>query len=365
MKVPFADLSRMHTPIRKKLDKAWKDIVDANNYILGDQVEQFEHKFASFSGSKFGIGVANGTDALQLALLALGVKKGHEVIIPSHTFISTALAVSYAGATPVFAEIEEDTYLLDPTKIEEKITKKTRAILPVSLYGQPVDLSSIQQIAKKHKLGLLIDDCQAHGATYKGKPMGAYGDAQAYSFYPGKNLGGFGDAGLLTTNSKTIEKHVRLLRNIGRTGWYDHPIKGYNSRLDTLQASILLTKLQHLHKWNKDRQKAAEVYNKLLQDLPITLPVAKPDRTHIYHLYIIRTKRRKEFINHMLKHDVHVSIHYPIPIHKQKAYKELPSVHLPITEKVANEVVSLPIFPGITQSELEYTAKIIKKFFGH
>lgn len=363
MNVPFADLSRMHNPIRKKLDKAWKDVVDANNYILGDQVTRFEQEFSTYSGSKYGIGVANGTDALQLALLSLGIQKGDEVIIPSHTFISTALAVSYAGATPVFAEIEEDTYLLDPKEIEEKISKKTKAILPVCLYGQPVDLSTIQQIAKKHKLALLIDDCQAHGATYKGKLMGSFGDAQAYSFYPGKNLGAFGDAGLLTTNNKHIAEHVQLLRNIGRTGWYEHPIKGYNSRLDTLQANILLAKLPLVDKWNIERQKAAKYYNELLKDTPISLPVTKQDRTHIFHLYVIRTKKRKEFMEFMLKHHVHVSIHYPIPIHKQKAYKELPTKHLPITEKIAQEIVSLPLFPGITKKEQEYVAEKISLFF--
>jgi dTDP-4-amino-4,6-dideoxygalactose transaminase len=363
MKVPFADLTRIHTPIKTKLDKAWNTVLEANNYILGEPLNQFEDAFASYSGSKFGIGVANGTDALQLALIALGLQKGDEVILPSHTFISTALAVSYAGATPVFAEIEEDSYLIDSNKIEEKITKKTKAILPVCLYGQPANMDDIQKLAKKHNLTVLVDDCQAHGALYKGKPMGSFGDAQAYSFYPGKNLGGFGDGGLLTTNNSKIEKNVRLLRNIGRTGWYEHPLKGYNSRLDTLQANILLTKLEFLDKWNTERQKAAAIYQKLLKDMPIILPIPKEDRSHVYHLYVIRTKKRKQFIEHMLKHDVHVSIHYPIPIHIQKAYSELKSTSLPITEKVAKEVVSLPIFPGITLKEQEYVAQTIKTFF--
>lgn len=363
MKVPFVDLSRTHTPIQEKLDRVWNKVTHDNNYILGDQVTDFENTFAVYTGGTYGIGVANGTDALQLALLAIGLKPGDEVIIPSHTFIATALAVTYAGGIPVFAEIEEDTYLLDPTKIEEKISKKTKAIMPVCLYGQPVDLTAIQKVAKVYGLSHIVDDCQAHGATFKNKPMGAYGDAQAYSFYPGKNLGAFGDGGMVVTNKAGIEKHVRLLRNIGRTGWYEHPIKGYNSRLDTLQAAILQTKLPYVQEWNEARQLAAARYNELLKDLPLVLPAARKNRSHIYHLYVVRTKKRKEFMQYMLDHGVHVSIHYPIPIHLQKAYQELPKTSLPISEKIAQELVSLPLFPGITSDEQEYVAKTAKAFF--
>jgi dTDP-4-amino-4,6-dideoxygalactose transaminase len=363
MHVPFVDLSRIHTPIKKELDAAWNEVTTANNFILGDQVSQFEEQFADYTGGKFAIGLANGSDALLLSLLGLGIGKGDEVIVPSHTFISTALAVTYAGATPVFAEIEADSYLLDPHDIEARITKKTKAIIPVSLYGQPVDFSELETLAKKYGIALIIDDCQAHGASYRKKPLGKFGDVQAYSMYPGKNLGAFGDGGMAVTNNKKLADNIRLLRNIGRTGWYEHPVKGYNSRLDTLQAAILLAKLPHLDTWNRLRQEAAARYNKLLADLPITLPVAKTDRSHIYHLYIIRTKKRKEFMEYMLKHDVHVSIHYPIPIHLQKAYQELPKVTLPVTEKIAKEIVSLPLFPGITEKEQEYVAKTIKQFF--
>lgn len=363
MKVPFVDLSRIHQPIKKELDAAWNQVTEANNYILGTQVETFEQTFATYTGGKYGIGLANGSDALLLSLLALGIGRGDEVIVPSHTFISTALSITYSGATPIFAEIDPDTYLVDPTDVEAKITKRTKAIMPVSLYGQPVDFAALETIAKKHGIALVVDDCQAHGATYKKKPMAKFGDVQTYSMYPGKNLGAFGDAGIAVTNNKKLADNIRLLRNIGRTGWYEHPVKGYNSRLDTLQAAILLAKLPHLASWNTQRQDAAATYQTLLQDLPITLPVAKADRSHIYHLYIIRTKKRKEFMEHMLKHQVHVSIHYPIPIHRQKAYQELPKVHLPITEKIAKEIVSLPLFPGITLHEQEYVAATIKKFF--
>jgi dTDP-4-amino-4,6-dideoxygalactose transaminase len=363
MNVPFVDLSRIHTPLEKELDKKWKLITTNNNYILGNEVEQFEHEFAACNASKYGIGVANGTDALVLSLKAIGLKPGDEVIIPSHTFIATALGVTYAGGIPVFSEIEEDTFLLDPEKIEQHITKKTKAILPVSLYGQPVDFSAFKRIADMYHLSIVADNCQAHGAFYKKKELGMYGDAQAYSFYPGKNLGAFGDAGMVTTNKKSIEKEVRLLRNIGRTGWYEHPVKGYNSRLDTLQAAILSTKLKHLTKWNTERKKAAQRYHQLLRDTPLVLPVEKEDRTHVYHLFVVRTRKRKQFISYMLDHHVDVSIHYPIPIHKQKAYSELPTQKLPISEQVANEVVSLPMFTGITPEEQEYVAQIINNFF--
>lgn len=363
MHIPFVDLARIHTPIKKEIDQAIHSVIEDQSYILGKYVEVFEEAFSAYTDGIYGIGVANGTDALMLSLIAAGIKPGDEVILPSHTFISTALAVTYMGATPVFADIHQDTYLIDPEDIKQRITKKTTAIIPVSLYGQPVDFKEITAIAKTHNLKMIVDDCQAHGATYKQKELGHFGDLQAYSMYPGKNLGALGDAGLVVTRNKKLADTVRLLRNIGRTGWYEHPVKGYNSRLDTIQAAILLAKLPHLASWNKQRQQAAKIYNELLKDTPLVLPVAKNDRSHIYHLYIVRTKKRKAFMEYMLKHNVHVSIHYPIPIHQQTAYQELPKTELPVTERIAKEIVSLPIFPGITTSEQEYVAETIKKFF--
>lgn len=362
MKVPFADLSRMHTPIRKKLDKAWKDIVDANNYILGDQVTAFEKQFSTYSGSTYGIGVANGTDGILLALKACGIKSGDEVITQAHTFIASALGITYADATPVFADVDEDSLTLDPKSAEKLITKKTKAILPVCLYGQPANIKELSKLAKTYKLKLILDNAQAHGATYQKKPLGMYGDACSYSFYPGKNLGAFGDGGFVTTNSSKTEQHVRLLRNIGRNGWYKHPIKGYNSRLDTLQASILSIKLKYLDSWTKERREIAMRYNKLLEGLPIILPKELPDRMHVYHLYVIRTKQREKFMKFMENEGITTSIHYPIPVHKQIAYKELQSKKLPNSEQVANEVVSLPFFVGITLKEQEYVVDKIKKF---
>lgn len=363
MNIPFVDLSRIHDPLKKDFQRAFTTCFETHGFILGNDVDRFEDAFARFSGASFGIGTANGTDALLLGLKALGIKPGDEVILPSHTFIATALAITYAGGTPVFAEIQEDTYLIDPKQIEQHITKKTKCILPVCLYGQPVDFTQLSQVAKQYHLNLLVDDCQAHGATYKAKPMGHFGDLQAFSFYPGKNLGAFGDGGMVTTNKKMLEKSVRLLRNIGRTGWYEHPIKGYNSRLDTIQAAVLSIKLKHLQQWNKERQKAAKLYDELLDGLPLVPPHTGPEREHVFHLYVIRVKKRKEFLSFLEDHGVHASVHYPIPIHQQKAYKEYATVKLPTTEKVAKEVVSLPFFVGITPKEQEYVAATIRKYY--
>lgn len=363
MNVPFADLSRIHKPIRKQLNKAWESVVDANNFILGDQVETFEKEFAAYSGSSFGVGVANGTDSIVLSLKACGIKSGDEVITQAHTFIASALGITYAGATPVFADIDENSLTLDPLSAEKMITKKTKAILPVSLYGQPANIKELMKLAKTYKLKLILDNAQAHGATYQGKPLGMYGDACSYSFYPGKNLGAFGDGGFVTTNSQNVEQHVRLLRNIGRNGWYKHSVKGYNSRLDTLQAAILSIKLKYLDAWTQERRELAKKYTSLLNGLPIILPNDLPDRMHVYHLYVIRTKKREQFIKFMESHGIQTSIHYPIPVHKQIAYKEIKTKKLAISEQVANEVVSLPFFVGMTEKEQEYVAKTIKQYF--
>lgn len=363
MNVPFVDLSRIHKPLKKDFDKAFQNVVDSNGFVLGKEVEQFEKEFTAYEGAKFGTGVANGTDGILLALKACGIKPGDEVITQAHTFIASALGITYAGATPVFADIDEDSLTLDVASAEKMITKRTRALLPVCLYGQPANISGLSKLAKKYKLRLILDNAQAHGATYQKKSLGTFADACSYSFYPGKNLGAFGDGGFVTTNTSSVEKQVKLLRNIGRTGWYQHPVKGYNSRLDTIQAAILSIKLKHLDEWTKKRRTIASQYAKLLKDLPVIVPKELPDRMHVYHLYVIRTKKREQFMTYLEKEGVHTSIHYPIPVHKQIAYKELPKKKLPVSEQVADEVVSLPFFVGITQEEQEYVAEKIKKFF--
>lgn len=365
MNVPFVDLSRVHKPIQNEIELAMRQVIDSNAFILGPAVEKFEKEFTSYTGSTYGIGVANGTDAILLALKASNIGPGDEVITQAHTFIASALGITYSGATPVFADIEEASYTLDPKSAEKMITKKTKAILPVCLYGLPANISELSKLANAYKLKLILDNAQAHGATYKRKLLGTYGDVSAYSFYPGKNLGAFGDGGFVTTDNPKVEREVRLLRNIGRDGWYSHPVKGYNSRLDSIQAAILSVKLKYLDEWNRKRRDTATRYTKLLAGLPIVLPKEFPDRTHVYHLYIIRTKEREKIMTYLADHGVHTSVHYPIPVHKQKAYKELPKKKLPVSEKVASEVVSLPFFVGITPKEQEYVAEKIKAFFKH
>ncbi len=363
MKVPFVDLSRIHKPLTTEILKAIENVIDSNGFILGKEEEQFEKEFTKYEGAKFGIGVANGTDGILLALKACGIKPGDEVITQAHTFIASALAITYADAIPVFADIDPLSLTLDPQSAEKMITKKTKALLPVCLYGQPANLKKLQKLASKYKLKLILDNAQAHGATYQNKTLGTYGDACSYSFYPGKNLGAFGDGGFVTTNSTLVEKNVRLLRNIGRNGWYRHPVKGYNSRLDTIQAAILSIKLKHLNTWTEERRSLAKRYTELLSDLPITLPQEFPDRKHVYHLYVIQTKQREKLINFLEEQGIHSSIHYPVPVHKQPAYKELPKKKLPVSERVAKEVVSLPFFVGMTHTEQDYVIEKLTLFY--
>jgi dTDP-4-amino-4,6-dideoxygalactose transaminase len=362
--VPFVDLSRIHAPLNKKLHEAFEKIITKGDFILGEEVSLFEKEYAKYTGATFGIAVASGSDGLLLAIKALGIGPGDEVLIPSHTFIATALAVTYAGATPKFVDIDETTFTMSVKDAEKKITKKTKAILPVCLYGQPADLASLSKLAKKHHIKLIIDACQSHGTLFNDKKQGTFGDAVVYSFYPGKNLGAFGDGGFVTSNSKKVADAVLLLRNIGRTGWYTHPVKGYNSRLDTLQAAILRIKLTYLDEWNRDRNRAAKQYQELLGDLPIVLPTVTANRTHGFHLYVIRYKKRDVLLDYLKSHGVAASIHYPIPIHKQKAYKkEAIGVKLPVSEKVAKEVISLPMFVGITIEEQKFVSTILHQFF--
>lgn len=363
--VPFVDLSRIHKPLNRKLHDAFEKIITKGDFILGDEVSLFEKEFAEYTQAKFGIAVASGSDGLLLALKALDIGQGDEVIIPSHTFIATALAVTYAGATPVFADIDEQTYNIDPLDVIKHITKKTKAIMPVCLYGQPADLTELTSIAKKHKLKLIIDACQSHGTLYKGKQLGHFGDAVVYSFYPGKNLGAMGDGGFVTANNKKVADAILLLRNIGRNGWYTHPVKGYNSRLDTIQAAILRIKLPYLQEWIEERNKIAKKYNELLSDLPMILPIIGEKRTHGFHLYVVRVKNRTDFLEFVKKNGVNASIHYPIPIHKQEAYRKETKgkIRLPISERVAQEVVSLPMFAGMTDEEINYVSKVIHDYF--
>lgn len=360
--IKFGELNRMHTEIRGELDNAIKKVIDNSYYIEGPCLSQFEKEYSKYLGCNYCIGVGNGLEGLKLSLIALGVKPGDEVIIPSHTYIATALAVTNMGAKPVFVECQEESFNIDVTKIEEKITEKTKAIIVVHLYGQCCDMDEVMEIAKKHNLKVLEDAAQAHGAIYKGRKAGTLGDIAEFSFYPGKNLGCLGDGGCVTTNDEELAIKVKMLRDYGSSKKYVHDLKGENSRLDEIQASVLATKLPYLDKWNKRRCKIANEYLSKINNPKIILPKQMEDRNHVWHQFVIRVKDRKEFQEYMLKNEIETMIHYPIAIHKQKAYEEFNNLQLPVAEKLAAEVVSLPMYYGLTDEEVEKVINTINKY---
>ncbi|MAZ77844.1 MAG: erythromycin biosynthesis sensory transduction protein eryC1 [Legionellaceae bacterium] len=362
IKVPFSNLSGSHDPIRQELDSAIKAVIDHNSFISGPQVQLFEEAFANYHQAKYAIGCSSGTSALHLALLTCGVKAGDEVILPSHTFIATAEAVSHLGATPVFVDIDEKTFNIDPKNIEQAITDKTAAIIAVHLYGQCANMPAISAIAKKHGLKLIEDAAQAHGATYDEKFVGSWGDVACFSFYPGKNLGAFGDAGALITNDEGTAENVRLLLDHGRESKYTHLCIGYNYRLDSLQAAILSVKLKYLSRWTEQRREIAEQYNQLLKDAEVITPDVDPLAKHVYHLYVIKIKDRDRWCEYLKTRGVIAGIHYPTPLHLQPAYQFLnyKAGDFPVTERVAHEILSLPIFPGQTPEQVRCVADIIR-----
>jgi len=365
VKVPFADLSLQHREVKKEIALAINKVMQRNDYILGEDVRAFEGEFARFCGAKYSIGVSSGTAALFLALKAFGIGRGDEVIVPAFTFIATALSVSYTGARPVFVDIRPDTYNLDTKKIAKAITAKTKAIIPVHLYGQPADMQPIMKIARQHNLKVIEDACQSHGAWIdiegKRKVTGSIGDIGCFSFYPSKNLGGLGDGGLVTTNDEALYKKILLLRDCGRVSKYEHAFIGYNSRLDTLQAAILRVKLKKLKSWNAMRKKAAGEYDRLLQG--ITKPFRAGGREHIYHVYAVRIPDRDRVFGVLKDKGIGAIIHYPIPLHLQPAYSELGyrKGAFPVAEEVCGEILSLPIFPHIKSAQIKYVAKILNE----
>lgn len=365
MRVNFVDLKAQYNNIKDDILEGITKVIDNTNFILGPQVKEFEEKFAAFSQAKYALGVASGTDAILLSLKSLGIGPGDEVITAANTFIASVLGISYAGAVPVLVDNDPVTYNIDPTKIEAAITSKTKAIMPVHLYGQMADMDAIMEIAKKHNLKVIEDACQAHGSEYKGCRAGSIGDISCFSFYPGKNLGAYGDGGMVVTNDEDLYQKVKVLRDYGQSKKYHHEIKGYNSRLDSIQAAVLLAKLPHLDKWNDDRRVLARLYNELLSDTDIVVPVESEECRHIYHLYVIRTKRRDEMLEFLKSKEIFCGIHYPIPIHLQNAYKEHKKGDLPITEKYAKEILSLPMFPELTEEQVIYIVGNIKEFLSN
>lgn len=364
MFVPFDDLKRQYQTIKKDIDEAYRCVMDSGKYILGEEVEAFEKEFSQYLGAKFCISVDSGTAALELALQAIDIKAKDEIIIPANSFIATALACSKLFAKPILVDCEKDSFNIDPAKIEEKITKKTKAIIPVHLYGQTANLDPILKLAKKYHLWVIEDSAQTHGALYKGKKAGTLGDLGCFSFYPTKNLGAYGDGGAIVTNNKNLAEKLLLLRNYGQTQKYHHLIKGGNHRLDSMQAAFLRVKLKHLDVWNKARRKKAQIYNELLRDL-VPTPKEQKWAYHIYHLYVIKSKNRDALQKYLLEKGIQTQIHYPIPIHLQPAYKELglKKGSFPVAEKLAKEIISLPIFTELTKKEIQYTVKQIGNFY--
>ena len=364
MKVPFVNFKPMHNEIEKEISKKFKEIYEKNWFVLGQEVLNFEKNFAKYCNSKFCIGCGNGLDALYLILKGYGISAGDEVIIPSNTFIATALAISYAGAKPVLVEPCIDTYNINYKNIESKITKKTKAIIAVHLYGQPADLDEINKIAKKYNLKVIEDAAQAHGALYKGRKVGTLGDAAAFSFYPGKNLGALGDGGAVVTNDEELQKKIRALLNYSSDYKYHHIYHGINSRLDEIQAAFLTIKLKNLDRWNKDRKLIATRYLKEINNSKIIKPYVDEFADPVWHLFVLRTEKRDEFKNYLNKNGIETNIHYPIPIHLQKAYDELniSKGELPIVEKLSSEVISIPMYYGMTTQEIKYVIDVINSW---
>jgi dTDP-4-amino-4,6-dideoxygalactose transaminase len=364
--IPFLNFEPMHKLIRSEIMQSFQDVYDANWFVMGKKLEAFEKEYAAFNDTKFSIGVSNGLDALHLALKALNVTKGDEVIVPSNTYIATALAASYVGATPVFVEPDPNTYNINPANIEAAITSKTKVIMPVHLYGQACDMDAIMTIAKKHNLFVVEDNAQAHGATFNGKITGSFGNANGTSFYPGKNLGALGDAGAVTTNDETIAKKIAMLRNYGSEKKYHNEEIGFNMRLDEVQAGFLSVKLKHLNEWTKQRKEIAKQYNEALKNVSdLVLPSVHANATHVYHLYVIKTENRDGLQKHLSENGIGTLIHYPIPPHLQKAYQSLgfKKGSFPIAEELADNCLSLPIWPGMTLDQVNTVAENIKKAF--
>lgn len=364
--VHYLDLKRSHAALLYDLKTTLQTVINSGWLILGKEVKEFEKDFAKYSQTKYSIGVANGLDALILSLMALGVGKRDKVIVPSNTYIATLLAVSRVGATPVLVEPNKETYNINPERIENSMDKKVKAIIPVHLYGQACEMDRIMQIARKHELYVVEDNAQAHGAMHLNKKTGSFGDVNATSFYPGKNLGALGDGGAVTTNIGSIDKKIRVLRNYGEREKYYNDIKGYNSRLDEIQAAFLRLKLRNLDNNNKIRNKIAKKYIKALRGVgDIILPKTAEGSTHVYHIFCVRTKKRNKLQVFLENNGIKTLIHYPIPPHLQKAYKELgfKKGEFPIAEELASTSLSLPIFPEMTDKEQDYVIQKIKNFY--
>jgi dTDP-4-amino-4,6-dideoxygalactose transaminase len=367
MNVPFLDLKSQHAPIRADLNRAIQDVIDENAFAGGPFVAQFETEFAAYCESPFAIGVGSGTEALWLALLALGIGKGDDVITVPNSFMATAEAITYAGANPVFVDVDERTYTMDPAGLEKAVTPKTKAIIPVHLFGQPADMDPILEFAHQHGLFVVEDAAQAHGAEYKGRKAGTLGDAGCFSFYPGKNLGALGEAGAIVTNRPELQEKIRILRDHGQVRKYHHTMVGWNGRMDGIQAAVLGVKLRHLERGNQLRRSYAALYNRDLGGLGgIVTPACSQDVQHVYHIYAIRVQERDEVLRLLGERGIGYGVHYPVPIHLQEAYRDLRHQRgdFPVAERCADEFVSLPMFPELTPSQLQIVVEGVKEAVG-
>ena len=365
--VPFLDLQAQHRALSAELSQAMQAVLSRCDFILGESVPAFEKAFAGFIGAEYVLGISNGLDALRLALMALDIGPGDEVILQANTYIATALAVSSVGARPVLVDCDADTYRIAVTHIDSAITPRTRAIMPVHLTGMAADMDPIMELARRRNLHVIEDAAQAQGTRYKDRPCGAIGRIGCFSFYPGKNLGACGDAGAVTTNERELADRLSQLRNYGQREKYHHVQKGLNARLDTIQAAILSVKLAHLANWNAARAANAAIYRELLAGTgEVRVQTAAADSTHIYHLFIIETSRRDELQRHLATRGVGTIIHYPIPIHLQQAYADLGYSRgaFPNAERLAGSMLSLPMFPELSREQIEYVVGAIKEFFG-
>lgn len=363
-RIPFVDLAAQYAAIGSEVDESIRRVLGRTDFILGHDVGLFEEEFSSYCEAKFGVGVDSGTSALELALRAFDIGEGDEVITVANSFIATALAISYTGARPVLVDVDPHTYTMDASLLEAAITPRTRAILPVHLYGQPADMDPILEVARRHGLVVIEDACQAHGAYYKGKRVGSLGHAAAFSFYPGKNLGAYGDGGMVVSSDEKVADSIRVLRNYGQREKYTHLVKGFNRRLDTLQAAVLRVKLKYLDGWNQARRQHASRYNGLLANSPASLPVEASFAQSVYHLYVIRVQDRDTVASHLREQGVATGIHYPIPIHLQPAYADLGyrAGDFPVTERLSRRILSLPMYAELTPEQLQLVVEALVSY---
>jgi dTDP-4-amino-4,6-dideoxygalactose transaminase len=361
--IPLVDLKAQYEPIKEEIHHAWDQIFSSMYLFLGPNVQAFEKEFSEYCDTKYAIGVSDGTTAIHLALRAIGIRLGDEVITVSHTFIATAEAVILAGATPVFVDIDPHTYTIDVDQVEKAITSRTKAIIPVHLYGQCAEMDPILEIAQKYKLAIIEDACQAHGATYKGRKAGSIGDMGCFSFYFSKNLGAYGEGGMVTTSNADYAQKIRMMRDHGSERRYFHEVLGWNGRLDELQAAVLRIKLPHLDSWNERRRQIASFYQSGMSDMGIETPQERAGNRHVYHLYVIRTEDRDALRNLLDQEGIGTGIHYPVPIHLQPAFKKYspPMGSLPVTERIVTQILSLPMYPELSPDQAQRVVEGIRK----